>query len=57
MYIETGWPLRVAGTNRISRAALIAFSVSPPDRNCIARMFVTSPDLENTTRKITVPVI
>jgi hypothetical protein len=56
MYIETGWPLRIAGRKRIRRAAAIAFSVRPPPSFCTAWMFVTSPRLENTTRKTTVPV-
>src|SRR5882724_115142 len=57
IYIDTGWPFFLAGTNLICRAAAIAFSVSPPPRGCMARMLVTSPVRENTTRKTTVPVI
>src|SRR5260221_97928 len=57
IYIDTGWPLFLAGTNLICRAAATAFSVSPPPRGCMARMLVTSPVRENTTRKTTVPVI
>src|SRR6266571_7536102 len=57
MYVETVWPLRTAGTNRIWRAAAIAFSVKPQHSVCTARMFATWPVREKTTLKITVPVI